>query len=1251
MTPPDQEARRVFDEALVLTDPSQRSSFLERECVGKEVLRHEVESLLQAHDQAGDFLAPTVQVPSSDFALERTGVRIGRYKLLEKIGEGGFGVVYMAEQLEPVHRKVALKIIKAGMDTREVVARFEAERQALALMDHPNIARVLDAGATEAGRPFFVMELVRGIPITSYCDQARLSTHDRLQLFMKVCQAVQHAHQKGIIHRDLKPNNVLVTLHDGEPVPKVIDFGVAKAFGQRLTEKTLFTGFAQMIGTPAYMSPEQAELSGLDIDTRSDIYSLGVLLYELLTGGTPFDAETLRGAALDEIRRVIRETEPPKPSTRLQTMGEGLPEVARRRQIEPAELRRLVRGDLDWIVMRCLEKDRRRRYDTPSALAQDLARYLNSEPVLANPPSPAYLFGKFVRRHRTGVSVGTALVLILLVGAGVSLWQAARAGKQAELAETRRRESESSRREATQARSRAEELAREVSHQLARQYVDKAAQRLDEGDLFGALVWSAEALRLDEDNPAAAPAQRLRVGSLLQQCPVVRQIFFHKAEVLSVEFSSDGERLLTAGSDKTARVWDLHACAPLIPTVEHGDLIVCASFSPDGHKVLTASFDHTARIWDAHTGAPLAAPMAHASNVWSAVFSPDGRRVVTASEDQTARVWDAATGLAVPPPLRHAAAVWPAAFSPDSRQVLTASQDHTARVWDAVTGQPVTPPLQHDGAVWWAGFSPDGKLIATASQDHAARIWDAASGRPVTAPLQHSEEVTYAAFSRDGRRLVTASGESIVNLMDFKNRPGEARVWDVATGKALTPPMAHKLSVFQAMFSPDGRWVATASFDKSARIWDAATGEPITPPLQHNDMVFRLCFSPDGARLATAGFDHTARVWELVNRLPTPVSLQESLMAGRFRFSSDDRLVAGTFYGGGAGVWDAGTGRTNTLLLHDTNLLDAVLSPDGRLLATAGGDHTLHLWDAMTGASALAPIIHQAKVIQAAFSPDGERVLTASEDSTTRIWSVRTGAPLAPAMRHGSNVLCAVFSPDGRCVCTGSQDKTARLWDSQKGAAVSATMAHEDEVCLAVFSPDGVRLATATGRGLVRIWDAATGRLLTSPMSHGGRTFITRGIEQIAFSPDGGRIVVSDDDRTARVWDTKTGAAVTPPLKHLDCVVWAGFSHDGRYVVTASFDRTARVWDAATGQALTPPLPQAGIPDCAVFTQDDRAVRTASHSEKGGFIQTWALVSDPRPAREVLSRAQLLALRRVDASGTLVPLELDSLTNAAWRVH
>jgi len=563
MSLPDSgDEEMLFAEVLALPETA-RAAFLDQACGRDTALRTSVEALLRAHLAANSFLPSVVgggARPADGavaFVEEQPGDWIDRYKLLQQIGEGGCGIVYMAEQEEPVRRRVALKVIKLGMDTKAVIARFDAERQALALMDHPNIAKVLDAGATDSGRPFFVMELVRGIPVTKYCDEHNLATEQRLELFSQICQAIQHAHQKGIIHRDIKPSNILVTLHDGIPVPKVIDFGVAKATQGRLTDQTYFTAFEQFIGTPAYMSPEQAEMSGLDIDTRSDVYSLGVLLYELLAGRPPFDPKTFLSAGIDEMRRLIREVDPPKPSTRLSTLTEAdQTTVARLRGTAPAQLSTVLAGDLDWIVMRCLEKDRTRRYATPSELVADIQRHVRNEPVIARPPTTGYLLRKLIRRHKLGFAAGAAVAVSLIAGLVVSsvlLVREHAARERAVVAEATQsrlhREADASASQARLAAATSEQVARFVTDML--EGVGPGVALGQDSKLLRGIL-DATARRLDtelQDQPGIAADLRDTLGAVyidLGQSAVAESLLRAAVATHRAEAGNDSAKAATS---------------------------------------------------------------------------------------------------------------------------------------------------------------------------------------------------------------------------------------------------------------------------------------------------------------------------------------------------------------------------------------------------------------------------------------------------------------------------------------------------------------------------------------------------------------------------------------------------------------------------------------------------------------------------------------------------------------------------------
>jgi WD40 repeat protein len=1087
----------VFAEAQEIQNPQERAAFLDRVCAGDPGLRREVESLLAAYT-AGQFLESPAPLPVT-FVPERAGGEcpgtvLGRYKLLEQIGEGGFGIVFLAEQQEPVRRQVAVKVLKPGMDSRQVIARFEAERQALALMDHPNIARVLDAGATASGRPYFVMELVRGVPITESCDLNRLPVRERLGLFVSVCRAVQHAHQKGIIHRDLKPSNVLVTLHDGVPVAKVIDFGIAKALGQRLTDKTLFTGFAQMVGTPLYMSPEQAEMSGLDVDTRTDIYSLGVLLYELLTGTTPVDRERLREASYDELRHLIREEEPPRPSTRLSTLGPAATAVSAQRQSDPKRLSQLVQGELDWIVMKALEKDPGRRYETASSLAADVERYLHDEPVQACPPSAWYRFGKWARRHKAALGTATAAASLLLLAVGLL------AVNNAVIA---REEKET--RKALSAETQARE---EVRQALARERQAGYFHRI----ALAHRCWLANDVLRAEQFLAECPddvrhwewhyLERLCHSELLT-------LRGHAGPVNGVVFSPDGKRLASAGDDGAVKVWDAVTGQELLTLRgRHG-----VAFSPDGRRLALA--DATAvRVCDATTGEEVLTLRGHTGRVFTVEYSPDGKRLASVSVDGTAKLWDAATGQELLTVRGHLGNVLGVAFSPDGKRLASAGDDGAVKVWDATTGQELLTLLGHGQAVDSVTFSPDGKRLASAGRDRTVKLWDAVTGREVLTlwgrdwNLFHVPAgIRSVAFSPDGKRLAAAGWDRAV------------RVWDAATGQEVFTFRGHTDVVRSVAFSPDGRRLASTGEDQTVKVWDATTGQEARTFPGDAGGVSSAAFSPDGQWVAAAGV-RGLRVRNLATgREVLPVG-QDNRRARSLTFSADGTRLAGVTDQGTVAVWATATGQAVQRLAGNLqDIHSAAFSPDWGRLALADGS-AVRVCDPTAGVQ-LATLRgnRPGGIYTLAFAPGGKRLALVDDDSgPVELWDVATGKVLLTLGGHTGQIFSLAFSPDGRRLAAADPGAVT-VWDTTTGQ-ILVTLRGPTRIGRAVllecrgvaFSPDGKRLASASEEGIT-VWNATTGEELLNLSGH------TRDVKTLMFSSDGRRLLSAGTDGTVKVWD------------------------------------------------------------------------------------------------------------------------------------
>jgi serine/threonine protein kinase/WD40 repeat protein len=1147
MTPQQRErAQAIFAQAI--REPADsRDAFIEQRAGDDPDLLAELRSMLSGHAKAratddlpwsleqgrpagGNFpiaaaaaatqpLSPHPGLPTS----------IGPYRLLQELGEGGMGIVYLAEQLRPVRRRVALKVIRPGMDSRQVIARFEAERQALAMMDHPNIARVYDAGTTENGRPYFVMELVQGVPITQYCDQQRLTPRQRLELFVPVCQAIQHAHQKGIIHRDLKPSNVLITSSDGgasgagagggaaaaTPVAKVIDFGVAKALHQPLTDKTLFTQFGNVIGTLEYMSPEQTEQDVLGTDTRSDIYSLGVLLYELLTGTTPHDPRKLREASYEQMLRTIREQEPPRPSTRLAATGdEALASLSALRRSEPTKLPRLIAGDLDWVVMKCLEKDRARRYETANGLANDIGRYLRNEPVQARPPSAGYRLRKLAQRHKVMLVTIGIVASSLLAGTIVSVTQWIRATHARELAQSL--------------------LATELREHNRVAEAERAAMRR----LFDARLAQAQANR--QSGRIGRRLDSLRAIS--EAASVARDL--HVGPEATLKLRNEAIAALALIDLRLDHQWEGYPVgSTLTGTGFDAPMERYARVDPDGRYVTVRRLaDDQVLTRIAFTGAP-----ATTQPNWrlTMVFSPDGQLLASGGHsgpDVPTEVWDLRDGKS----LLKAAPVGgferKLDFSPDSRLLACGGPDGWVTTYDVRSAKQLNR-FSAGGAVRYLRFHPLDNHLLAIGVGSQLRVVDL-DGKAALPPINHGAAVTMIAWSADGQMLASIEGKQVF-------------VWNATTGERLAICSSDEYMGYAA-FSHSGELLVSSSLDATSYLWDPRSGREL----------YRTAgtageFSPDDRWLAFGVFGPGVGRWEVVTGGECRTLCGPELNAGSFGLGVNPQgnlLTSAAI--NGVRLWDLKTARLLATVANEQTS-SAAFDPSGKFLITSGKSG-FRRWPLEYGPDALPPRVKVGSAVP--ILPPGTPTQLAAMTPDRRTAVVNTGrgqllivdltqpkrAPLALNQWIGGMDL----SPDGKWIATSPMDVAgAKLWDAKTAKWVRDFPGIPG--AWATFSPDNRWLVYATPQDyrFLRVGSWEPGPQIAR--DYGGHS-----PGPVAFSRDGKMLAITHDSRLIKLIEPDTGrelATLTPSVpQHITAL---SFTPDNSQLATATSEGLIQLWD------------------------------------------------------------------------------------------
>jgi WD40 repeat protein len=1038
--------------------PSRRQQFLQQACGADADLQAEVEKMLAHATPAGADSFPTSPFSLNLKALlppppgpdSLAGRRIGPYQIRRLLGSGGMGSVYLAARVDDFQHEVALKLIKPGHDTGELVRRFRTERQVLAGLNHPHIARLLDGGTTAEGQPYFVMEYIDGLPIDRYCDDHQLPTRERVRLLRAVCGAVHFAHGHGVIHRDLKPGNVLLAA-DG--TPRVVDFGLAKRLDAAAAGADP-TRTGVILGTPSYIAPEQASGTGKNVGPAADVYALGAILYELLTGRPPFRADT----PLDTLLQVLNEE--PLPPSRLH------PKLAR---------------DLETICLKCLQKDPARRYPSAEALGDDLKRFLDGAPIRARPVGRIERAWRWCRRYPVVASL-TALVAVLLVAVAVGATLMARREKQLRTTA----EAANEQLEVSLYAQRVAVAERELS---LRQDVGRAEELLDQcPERLRGWEWHYLRRLLDGGRP---------------------DLRGHKSGVWSVAFRPDGRRLISGSIDGTVKVWDA-ATGRLVRTLDPvpGWMralsksaffpVMSVAYSPDGRRIAAGGLSVTLKgvvyVWDADKGTKVFTYLGHPNLVCGLAFHPQGRLLASAGYDNTVHLWDAASGKRKHILKGHTDWINRPAFSPDGRLLASPSMDGTVKIWETRTGREVASLADHEAPVRDAEFSRDGRQLATAGLDGTAKVWDTADWHVRVTLGLHSGGALGVGFHPRGKRLASVGFDKTV------------KVWDLETGREAITLRGHTDTVCGVAFSPDGWRLASAGLDKRVKLWDATPRRgPDAPSVRflrgHTERVNRVVFSPDGRRLATASWDKTARVWDAKTLKQLLTLRGHTLTVWGVAFSRDGRRLATASWDRTVKVWDAATGRElRTLRGHRSGVHCVAFRPDGKHLASSCHDGTVKIWETRTGKTVRTLRPHTFLAYSVAYSPDGKYLATGGGDRRVTLWDAKTYRPLNTFKDHTAVVHAVAFSPNSRLLASASWDMTVKVWDVRSRRRVANLQGHRDRVHGLAFSPDGTRLASAGEDKTVRLWKIATGRQSRAPWIHRGVVW------SVAFHPTGRRL-------------------------------------------------------------------------------------------------------------------------------------------------